>query len=330
MMLSDQLNDIRGVVASKDEEIASLKAELAKRPVQSASLPSSVIAQPSSSAPVKANGNMVLWALLAIALAGVVYISRRWFSGSKAEGSGASTTSTADGFVASLDDLLPVRSQSEQISEFGESDASKIYGEPLATSYAAADQSLADAIAEADVYVAYGRHQNALDVLEAASVAEPGNASSLLKMLDIYVSLDRVEEAHSLMPAIKQTGDSHAVSLASAKLSVGSDVLEGDSTAGRLVTDSEVVESDASNELDLSLDLEFQEAENPVREVSEESDTSGMLDNDEDPAETALDLAKAYLDMGDKAGAKDLLQTAMSMGDAAQVEVAKQLLASIE
>ena len=55
-----------------------------------------------------------------------------------------------------------------------------------------------------------------------------------------------------------------------------------------------------------------------------------MLDNDEDPAETALDLARAYLDMGDKAGAKDLLETAISMGDEAQVEVAQQLLASIE
>ena len=328
--LSGQLREIQDVVASKDQEIAALKAELAKRPV--ASVAGSAPAPETTSDQIGSgsSSNGTLWALLIAALAALAYIARRRFSGSVEGGTGSDTPSTAGGFETSLDDLLPVRSQSEQISEFGQSDASKIYGEPLATSYAAADQSLADAIAEADVYVAYGRHQNALDVLEAASVAEPGNASSLLKMLDIYVSLDRVEEAHSLMPAIKQTGDSHAVSLASAKLSVGSDVLEGDSTAGRLVTDSEVVESDASNELDLSLDLEFQEAENPVREVSEESDTSGMLDSDEDPAETALDLAKAYLDMGDKVGAKDLLQTAMSMGDESQVEVAKQLLASIE
>ena len=55
-----------------------------------------------------------------------------------------------------------------------------------------------------------------------------------------------------------------------------------------------------------------------------------MLDIDEDPTETALDLARAYLDMGDKAGAKDLLDEAISMGDGAQTEVAKQLLVSIE
>ena len=329
MMLSDQLNEIRGVVASKDEEIALLKAELAKRPVQSASVPNSVVVQPTESTQVKANDNKMVWAILIIALAGVAYIARRWFRGSETADSDASATSTADDFAASLDDLLPVRSQGEPISRPSESEEAKAYGESLPTSYAA-DQSLADAIAEADIYISFGRHQNALDTLEAASAAEPANASGLLKMLDIYISLDRVEEAHGLMAAIKQTGDSDAISLASGKLSVTGDVLEGDSVAGALLTESEVVESEATNELDLSLDLEFQEAENSMRAVPEESDTSGMLDTDEDPAETALDLARAYLDMGDKAGAKDLLETAISMGDEAQVEVAKQLLASIE
>ena len=329
MMLSDQLNGIRGVVASKDEEIALLKAELAKRPVQSASVPNSVVAQPTESPQVKANDNKMVWALLIIALAGVAYISRRWFRGWETADSDASTTSTADDFAASLGDLLPVRSQGEPISGPSEPEAAKVYGESLPTSYAA-DQSLADAIAEADIYISFGRHQNALDTLEAASAAEPTNASGLLKMLDIYISLDRVEEAHGLMAAIKQTGDSDAISLASGKLSVTGDVLEGDSAAGSLFTESEVVESEATNELDLSLDLEFQEAGNSMRAVPEESDTSGMLDSDEDPAETALDLARAYLDMGDKAGAKDLLETAISMGDEAQVEVAKQLLRLIE
>jgi len=55
-----------------------------------------------------------------------------------------------------------------------------------------------------------------------------------------------------------------------------------------------------------------------------------MLDTEEDPAETALDLARAYIDMGDKSGAKELLQTAIAMGDDGQVEIAKQLLSSIE
>ncbi|MEL0154007.1 MAG: FimV/HubP family polar landmark protein, partial [Halieaceae bacterium] len=110
--------------------------------------------------------------------------------------------------------------------------------------------------------------------------------------------------------------------------------LDGHTAAKALETELEVpalqaAESEEPDEIDVSLDLEFQEAAKQ-RVVPVESDTSGMLDSDEDPVETALDLARAYLDMGDNTGAKDLLETAMSMGDEAQIDVAKQLLASIE
>ena len=137
------------------------------------------------------------------------------------------------------------------------------------------------------------------------------------------------------MTTIEQTGDSDAMSVAVATLSDVSNILEGDAAAKAVETESEVVESNMvesaePDEIDVSLDLEFQEAANAERAAPEESDTSGMLDSDEDPAGTALDLARAYLDMGDKAVAKDLLETAISMGDEAQVEVAQQLLASIE
>ena len=55
--------------------------------------------------------------------------------------------------------------------------------------------------------MAYGRHQHALDTLEAASSAEPSNASGLLKMLEIYLTLDRIQEAEELLPIIEATGD---------------------------------------------------------------------------------------------------------------------------
>lgn len=337
--LSDQLSEIQGVVASKDEEIASLKAELAKRPLASATSSMSPLEKSVQQREAGSGLGGMLWALLIAALATAAYIARRRFSGVGEGGSGASIAATADEFENSLDDLLPVPSQRESMSQRSESEASKGYGESLLTGYVA-DQSLADAIAEAEIYVAYGRHQHALDTLEAASAAEPANASGLLKMLEIYVSLDRIEEAERLMTTIEQTGDRDAMSVAVATLSGVSDILGGDAAAKALATESEMVESnevesgavesEEPDEIDVSLDLEFQEAASAERAVPEESDTSGMLDSDEDPAETALDLARAYLDMGDKAGAKDLLETAISMGDEAQVEVAQQLLASIE
>jgi len=88
------------------------------------------------------------------------------------------------------------------------------------------------------------------------------------------------------------------------------------------------VDAVSDDTLDISLDLEFQEAAKPTPEQSE-ADASGALDT-EDPAETALDLALAYIDMGDKAGAADLLQTVLSSGDEAQREHAQSLLDSLE
>ena len=327
--LSDQLTEIQNVVASKDEEIATLKAELARRPVASASAPAPAFEQSTTPAEEKSGTNLAFWALLIAALGAGAYIARRRFSGLREGGSDSSVASVEDRLDTPLDDLLPVPSQGGAIRQPSDSEVSKGYGESLLTGYAA-DQSLADAIAEADIYVAYGRHQHALDTLEAASAAEPGNASGLLKMLDIYVSLDRVEEAQRVLSAIEQTGDRDSLRIAMATLSGLSDVLEGDVAAKALATETEVVQSEESNQLDVSLDLEFQEAANVQPVASEEGDTSGALDGDEDPTETALDLARAYLDMGDKAGAKDLLETAISMGDEAQIELAKELLASIE
>ena len=327
--LSGQLREIQDVLASKDEEIAALKAELAKRPVASVAESAPAPKTTSDQIGSGSSSNGTLWASLIAALAALAYIALRRLSGSVEGDTGNDTSSKASGFETVFDELLPVPSQSEQMGQPSESEASKGYGESLLTSYAA-DQSLADAIAEADIYVAYGRHQHALDTLEAASVAEPSNASGLLKMLDIYISLDRVEEGQRLLSMIEQTGDRGSLSMAEATLSSASDALEGDAAAKALATESVAIESEEPDEIDVSLDLEFQKAANSERAVLEESDSSGMLDSDEDPAETALDLARVYLDMGDKAGAKDLLQTAMSMGDEAQVEVAKQLLASIE
>ena len=300
--LSNQLSEIQGVVASKDEEIASLKAELAKRPLASATSSTPPLETAAKQTEAGSGLGGILWALLIAALAAVAYIARRRFSGAGEGGSGASIAATADEFENSLDDLLPVPSQRESMSQRSESEASKGYGESLLTGYVA-DQSLADAIAEAEIYVAYGRHQHALDTLEAASAAEPANASGLLKMLEIYISLDRIEEAERLMATIEQTGDRDAVSVAVATLSGVSDILGGDAAAKALATESEMVESNVvesgaveseePDEIDVSLDLEFQEAASAERAVPGESDTSGVLDNDEDPAETALDLARA-------------------------------------
>lgn len=232
--------------------------------------------------------------------------------------------------VGGLDDLVPVPSNERAQAKSGlASGPERGYGESLLTGYAA-DQALAAAVAEADIYVAYCRHQRAFDTLEAASAAEPNNASGLLKMLDIYMSLDRIAEASALVAQIEGTGDTSALAIAKSRLDAHQVALEGGEAAHELSASSQpkVIAADADDTLDISLDLEFQEAAKAPSEVAE-ADAASSLDI-EDPAETALDVALAYIDMGDKAGAAELLQKVLSSGDDAQREHAQSLLDSLE
>lgn len=332
--LSEQLSDIQEVVNSKDQEIARLKAELAERPVRGVTEQVSEVAQVTPAAEAAANDGAnvsgVFWFIAAIGLALAGWLNRHRFMprvGGEAEESAIDGTSALG---VGLDGLLPVPGKlGTQADNDATTGPERGYGESLLTGYAA-DQTLADAVAEADIYVAYGRHQHALDTLEAASAAEPNNASGLLKMLDIYLSLDRIGEANELLTLIESTGDAVALETAKSRLATQQAVLTGDDAAHDLATldEPDTGDEEAEDTLDISLDLEFQEAAKPPPDEAE-SDTSGVLEA-EDRAQTALELALAYIDMGDKAGAAELLQTVLSSGDEAQREHAQSLLDGLE
>ena len=335
MALSEQLSNIQEVVDSKDQEIARLKAELAERPVRGVT-PTAAIdteAAPASQAASEGGSSLIsglFWFILAAGLIAIGWFNRHRLIPNERRSDEKADISAPSALSGGLDELLPVPSQAgSQPDNEQATGPERGYGESLLTGYAA-DQTLADAVAEADIYVAYGRHQHALDTLEAASAAEPNNASGLLKMLDIYMSLDRIDEATGLLALIEGTGDTVALESAKSRLDGHQASLSGDDAAHELASldDAEPAVEASDDTLDISLDLEFQEAAKPASEEAE-ADASGALDA-EDPAETALDLALAYIDMGDKAGAADLLQTVLSSGDEAQREHAQSLLDSLE
>ncbi|MDA7581752.1 hypothetical protein N8718_02400 [Luminiphilus sp.] len=320
-LLSSQLQDIQAMVNTKDQEIARLEAELAERPVRVDEPPETV----DNSQPVAAPTNNFYWLVGILLLGGVVWYGRQRFVAQRDARTEGAELTPANLMGKSVDDLLPVpKSRSVDAASVVAGESERGYGESLLTGYAA-DQSMADAVAEADIYVAYGRHQHALDTLEAASAAEPSSALGLMKMLEIYVSLDRIDEARELLGLIEATGDEGALVASQSKLDTHQAQLAGDQAAHDLAQGSQ---SENEEVLDLSLDLDFQQASRSVPEP-EESDASGVLDS-EDPGETALDLARAYLDMGDQTGAAELLQSVISMGDAAQCEQARALLDSLD
>jgi len=371
--LSAQVGELQGVVQEKDAEIAELQRALtdalranqaADQAVTENTGTSSQISPPVEPQATSSWLQTLLYFILLVALmaGGALLVLRRL----RDAGDELSTDSLdSDELVAVEDPLKPVPSIPDEPEPEKTDTGESGYGESLLTGYAN-DQTLADAVAEADIYVAYGRHQHALDTLEAASTAEPSNASGLLKMLEIYLSLDRVQEAEELIPIIEATGDLVAYSAAVERLNNIGSVLSGVSQRDDLLTDgletSETEESSDSGaeadsaeaiagesdsadspELDtpeeigsssaddsLSIDLEFadeavDESPNDVEEVLDPE----MPAIDEDAIDTNLELARAYIDMGDHDGAKELLDSVLAKGDLSQQAAAQELLKTL-
>ncbi len=94
----------------------------------------------------------------------------------------------------------------------------------------------------------------------------------------------------------------------------------------------DTMESESSSKMpefelaDINLDLE--EDSNPVDEKVEKAD---LNDTDEQwqEVETKLDLAKAYLEMDDQEGAKEMLEEVMRDGDTKQQKAAKKMLKNL-
>jgi len=96
---------------------------------------------------------------------------------------------------------------------------------------------------------------------------------------------------------------------------------------------SATVQRDAVDLDELSLDDDATSARPAVEPALEQALTGDDDDfdflGDTDENATKLDLAKAYIDMGDSEGARDILQEVMSEGNPQQQQEAKQLLSQV-
>jgi len=298
-------------------------------------------------------------------------------------------------------------------------DGERGYGRDLHNDYAE-ENAVSDAIAEADIYVAYGRYQQALTLLASVADNEAHNGSVYAKMVEICLQCDRREEAEGLVSKIEQTHDMNALKRAMDALAAGpvsSESIElgelADAAPGKDAAtqasesvqepaaglDFELVSSDATDdselsaapafdlELDLSsgssteptdneslTDLSVEAADEveataelpdlgtadwgdlsesaspsdgllppelaavlgtdvpppPVDQVERDDDDVIVYAQEADPMDTKLDLARAYIDMGDEDGARPVLEEVIAGGDLQQQAEARELLVRID
>ena len=215
------------------------------------------------------------------------------------------------------------------------------YGERKHDEYAA-DVEASDALAEADIYIAYGRYPQAIDLLKGAITAEPANPNYRLKMLDLYLQTGDRAAAENEMRELEAIGDAASIERGNALLSGsgGADAGDADLTqppAGLAEELGGSLESDFAG-------LEIEEALDEGEEVADDLDLSAdfsesLDDTDEEDLviaaeangmSTKLDLARAYLDMGDEDGARQILEEVIAEGSEEQKSEAGELLERID
>ena len=168
------------------------------------------------------------------------------------------------------------------------------------------EQQTEDVVAEADIYIAYGKYDQAEDMLQAALQKTPQDESILAKLLEVYAIQEKITEFDSSYTNLRQFGSPDIIERAE-KLRAGianAPDFDGDdysSFAPPVTDDSDGADNTLVNEafepqddLDFTLDVE----ENVQTETSVDDDLSFELDiadkdqdSDMQDTEFALDLA---------------------------------------
>ena len=209
------------------------------------------------------------------------------------------------------------------------------YGERKHDEYAS-DVETGDALAEADIYIAYGRYPQAKDLLQTALKSEPGNTAYRLKLLETELQMGDRAGAESQLRELEALGDAGSVARAKELLS-GEDAFseppaglaeEVDSAlesdfAGLEIEDSLGADEDLEDELDLSADF----GDDSLSDAAEDEDL--VIAAEANGMSTKLDLARAYMDMGDEEGARQILDEVMAEGSDEQKAEAGALLERI-
>jgi pilus assembly protein FimV len=201
------------------------------------------------------------------------------------------------------------------------------YGERKHDEYAS-DADTGDALAEADIYIAYGRYPQAIDLLNNAVATEPNNPAYRLKLLEMHAEMGDRDAAMQQFAELQAINDADSLTRAQVVLDSLTATPTGSVTAapeaepildeappldvdldfGGLEIESSTEESEIADDLDLSADF----GDSDLAEGGDDEDL--VIAAETNGLSTKLDLARAYLDMGDDDGARQILEEVAAEG----------------
>ena len=359
--LDEQIVTLKRLITMKDDQMAALQSQ------SSEVRPAPVSPRQPEPTPMVDNGlfgsSFFLILLALIPFAGVGwYFYQRWKKQQQAaieEDDGIDLDSLRlDEEEEALSSPKPVAKPSdEDVLKFDEALAidDSVINEVEAEDDEGTTQQTEDPLSEADIYIAYGRLDQAEELLKQSIYNEPDRADLKLKLLEVYSEAEDLNNFKQALQDLETTGDTAAIAAAAPFKARFSDTfadenpmvqeelmpdfdlgdLDNDETANG---ETELKEDD---ELDFGLDdLELTASDNLAQDAkaafSDEGGSSleAALDDDldffseSDEVATKLDLARAYIDMGDVEGASGILQEVIEQGNDEQKQEAMALMQS--
>ena len=178
------------------------------------------------------------------------------------------------------------------------------------------------AVEEAQTYIDYGRTDQAVEVLNDALAEGLTSVALNMCLIECYVELEQFAEARALLERLEQGDDPELLERAPQTLEDAGSVMSGDGTA--------VAEPspDTSGLALTPLDHHTDAVDAPVAERFDLDES--IFGAETNPMDSNLDLARAYLDMGDEDGARLVLMEVIKEGDVAQQAEARELLLRLE
>ena len=197
---------------------------------------------------------------------------------------------------------------------------------------------MVDPISEAEVHLSLGQFKEALDILEGARSNDSDDMSSRLKLLEIYLSEELTEPLVALHEEINSSEDKLSITKAelilTSRLQQGQSILEVAEQPPLSDADMDVnIALEDFPEIDGNFDSEVLESMNTL-EQSQTTDLSDMeyLDEFQDinPVDIKLDLAATYADLGDKQGARAILNEIIAEASKADKSRAQAILDQLD
>lgn len=140
-----------------------------------------------------------------------------------------------------------------------------------------------DALAEADIYIAYGRYLQAIELLNGAIEEEPENSAYRLKLIELYVDMGEEKDAQEQLRKLKAGGDAEAIARAEALVGGGLGAVDYEEAAEPPAAEPG---DEAPIDEDIAADAD-PEVDEDAAVVAELADDQGSTDAPTEPEEEA-------------------------------------------